>query len=144
MQYDSGAKVFLIDNSFTGQKYLDCLLNNLHSTNSEISNLVFMQDNCSIHRIDEVIAFFQSENWQVLNHPPDSPDLNPLENVWHLASRQLNKYLLTNFINTPAELFEVVKGFIEAIPVSMINHLINGMTNRISEVRRLEGGHTKY
>lgn len=62
--------------------------------------------------------------------------------MWHLASRQLNKYLLTNFINNPAELFEVVKGFIEAISVSMINHLINGMTNRISEVRRLEGGHT--
>ena len=144
MQYGHGAKVFLIDNSFTGDKYLECLMDNLRRTNAKMDELIFMQDNCSIHRVVEVIAFFEKDNWRVLNHPPESPDCNPYENIWNLASRQLNSYLLTHFVNTPTELFKIVKGFIESIPVSMVNHLIDSMPARLAEVRKNLGNHTKY
>lgn len=144
MQYGVGAKVFLIDNNFTGKKYLDCLIENLKRSIPDISELIYMQDNCSLHRTPEVIDFFISQKLKVLNHPPCSPDLNPLENCWHLAQRKLNHHLLTNFVNTPEKLFELVKKFVEEIPVSMINYLIDGMPSRIAAVRDCKGGQTRF
>ena len=40
-----------------------------------------MQDNAPCHRAMEVMDFFKAENVTVMDWPPQSPDLNPIENV---------------------------------------------------------------
>lgn len=46
------------------------------------SNRVFMQDNSPIHKAGRVMAWFGRQNFELMEWPALSPDLNPIENVW--------------------------------------------------------------
>lgn len=43
---------------------------------------IFMQDNCRIHTARNVMAWFSRQNFELMEWPAFSPDLNPIENVW--------------------------------------------------------------
>ena len=43
---------------------------------------IFMQDNAPCHKAMVVMNFLNAENVTVMDLPPQSPDLNPIENVW--------------------------------------------------------------
>jgi hypothetical protein len=49
-------------------------------------NFVFQQDNCPVHTVQRVTAWFQNHNVTVLNRPSRSPDLNQIENMWGLLT----------------------------------------------------------
>lgn len=144
MTYGHQARIFMVSDRLEHEEYIECLRNNLLHSPIDMSSHVFMQDNCGIHKTVEVLEFFQSENWRVLNHPPISPDANPMENIWMLVQRKLNHFLVTNFVNTPRELFRVVKRFVREISVENINNLVKSMPYRLAEIRMKSGGHTKY
>lgn len=42
---------------------------------------IFQQDNAAIHTARRSKIFFQANNIRLLDHPPCSPDLNPIENI---------------------------------------------------------------
>lgn len=43
---------------------------------------IFMQDNCPVHTAGDVMALFTRQRFELMEWPPKSPDLNPIENVW--------------------------------------------------------------
>lgn len=43
---------------------------------------IFMQDNSKVHTANNVMQFFSRQNFAIMDWPPKSPDLNPIENVW--------------------------------------------------------------
>lgn len=45
------------------------------------SDWMFQQDNALIHKAIITIRWFQDRNIQVMNWPPFSPNLNPMENL---------------------------------------------------------------
>jgi transposase len=50
--------------------------------------LVFMQENAPIHTAHAVANLFQDQVIPVLDRPPYSPDLNPIEHIWwHLKAK---------------------------------------------------------
>lgn len=51
----------------------------------------FQQDNARIYKTPAVIAWFKRNQVTLFKHPPYSPDLNPIENVWSLLKNALNK-----------------------------------------------------
>lgn len=50
---------------------------------------IFQQDNAAIHTAARVKQWFTSNNVDVLDWPPLSPDLNLIENVWGWLSRKV-------------------------------------------------------
>ncbi|KAL4467963.1 hypothetical protein ABPG72_021744 [Tetrahymena utriculariae] len=50
-----------------------------------------LQDNAPSHRSKVTQAFLKANQIQKLSHPPNSPDLNPIELVWALIKREVEK-----------------------------------------------------
>ena len=86
---------------------------------------------------------------RIFEHPPYSPDLNPIENVWSILKNQLN--------NRPANSLGVgaskrsINTFISAIqeewqniPQEYIDNCILSMPRRYNRVIEANGWYTKY
>ena len=54
-----------------------------------VLNIDFMQDNDPKHVSHRAKQFFEENNINWWHTPPESPDLNPIENLWH----ELKDYL---------------------------------------------------
>ena len=109
----------------------------------------FQQDNARIHTAKTVKSWFEEHGIWVIDWPPHSPDLNPIEHVWKkmkeiLRKRHPNLHLLTN---NKANLEVAVAALKEAwaeVPQSLIDKLIDSMPRRLKTLRRARGWYTKY
>ena len=51
--------------------------------------LDFQQDNAPVHTASTIKNLFLEREWEVLDWPPYSPDLNIIENLWAIVERRL-------------------------------------------------------
>ena len=65
---------------YSANSYLEVLDENLPSCWSP--GLVFIYDGAAIHTAYTVRRWFQDMGIPVTDHPPFSPDLNPIEHIW--------------------------------------------------------------
>jgi transposase len=110
---------------------------------------LFMQDGAGIHRARVVRSFFQQHHITTIDWPPYSPDLNPIEHMWHVLKRRM--YSLYPQYNNWSQAEEEWGGFCEAlkecwrgIPARLIKRLIMSMPRRLAAVRKARGWQTKY
>jgi hypothetical protein len=86
--------------------------------------------------------WFSDNNIIPLKWPAQSPDLNPIEHLWHHLKSKLQQY------DTPPtgvhELWERVAEEWTEIPPETCQRLIESMPRRIQAVLKAKGGHTKY
>lgn len=142
--YNVGIKVFLVSRRLAADEYAQCLKDNLFNGSIDMVDKIFMQDNCPFHTTATALKVIQDSINKCIKHPPQSCDLNPIENAWHLIQRKLNLFLRSNFINTETELFAKVRELAEEIPVGLVNNLIDSMPRRIKDVEINGGGSTRY
>ena len=87
-----------------------------------------MQDGARCHAAKSTIAYLEKKNVAVLEQwPPYSPDLNPIENLWHLLDRRLSELV-------PRTLPELKQATLEAwnaIPMAHINALVESFQGRL-------------
>ena len=82
-----------ITGKITGQKYLE-LLRDVVKPEMDISVLygrvlTFQQDNAKAHKTAPVMEYLENWGYEVLNWPPQSPDLSPIENIWNVMKMRL-------------------------------------------------------
>ena len=78
--------------------------------------------------------------------PPRSPDLNPIENLFHLVRKKLKKDAIDNNITkeTYNNFSKRVAKTISEFPAETINNLIESMPKRLQLVVNGKGSRTKY
>ena len=81
----------------------------------------FMQDNAPVHTSRATKAFLDEKRVQTLDWPANSPDLNPIENLWALMKKRLTDMV----IKTPVELEAALRRIWREIPLETVQSLIN-------------------
>ena len=84
----------------------------------------------------------QNKGIQLLDWPSMSPDLNPIENLWHFIKNELKKY--NDEPKGVNELWDRINLVWNRIPVKLCEDLVNSMPKRINLVKKAKRSYTKY
>ena len=79
--------------------------------------------------------YLRNQNIQVLEWPAQSPDLNPIENVW----AELNRRLRKRKCNSEEELFELLTKTWKELDAEYLQKLIESMPRRCAAVIKSKG-----
>lgn len=103
----------------------------------------FMDDNCKVHESWQSRDFKAELGIRTLRWPSQSPDLNPIENLWKLWKDNIQKAKPTP--TNREELIEVAgKAWEELKTTSIGETLVDSIKSRIKAVKSARGHPTKY
>lgn len=103
---------------------------------------ICQQDNAPIHTARIVKSWINSQNVQLIEWPPYSPDLNIIENVWGWLARKV--YENGRQFESKEDLTTAIKGAWRQISLNYLKELYDSMPNRCYEVITKSGGNTHY
>ena len=101
---------------------------------------IFQQDNASCHSSSSTKAWLECQNIPLLEWPPRSPDLNPIEHVWDAMGRRLQGKHPRNL----DELWVYLRTIWNEVSGQFLRDLIDSMPRRIQSVLAAKGGQTLY
>ncbi|XP_035701370.1 ABC transporter G family member 23-like isoform X3 [Folsomia candida] len=106
--------------------------------------VTFQQDGAPAHTAKvttKVLEALPLTVWGKGVWPGNSPDLNPLENLWSIVKDSAYK---PPYPATTAELFRRFQHEWESIPVTVLENLAQSFNSRIEQMLEAGGGHSKY
>ena len=104
-------------------------------------NFVLQQDNAPCHMSRTTHRWFTRHQIALLDWPPMSPDLNPIENLWGLLKKRVH---VRGPFKSLAELGEAAQVCWEGFGQEVLLRLIRSMPERVKQVIASKGRATKY
>lgn len=104
------------------------------------NHFFYQDDGAPCHRSKIVVDWKKENNIKCLQWPSQSPDLNPIENLWTVMARKVGRQQLNN----KTELMSAIQSAWDEITPQTCRKLVYSMPRRISAVKKARGGHTKY
>lgn len=101
---------------------------------------IYIEDNNSIHTSRKTTSAYTAIGINKAEWPANSPDLNPIENVWRLLKYRVQK----RYPHTEAELMQYVREEWDKIKTDDYLRYIRDMKQRCWAVIMAGGGHTKW
>jgi transposase len=117
----------------------------------ELANdIIYQQDNASIHTATATMNWFKDAGITVMEWPPNSPDMNPIEHIW----RVLKAALYARFPDTVAirggpetvrkELGRRLQIVWEDLEPEVFDNLIMSMPRRVAALYNAKGWYTRF
>ena len=132
-----------INGIMTGKMYREILKNHMTPHLQTLPpGTIFQHDNDPKHRSKVVKKYLESKKIKVLSWASQSPDLNPIENLWSLIKDEI--------ANNPRKatsldgLFTIIRSTWQAFPKDTLRNLVHSMSERCKAVIVNDGGHTKF
>ena len=142
ISYEFCSKLAFIDGYMNSEKYTGVLKSHLGPMWRYLDkdDTIFQQDNAPCHTSKETKKFFEAQGIQILDWPPNSPDLNPIENIWALLKRRIIKKQAHN----KYELIQKAEESWNEISQDIISNVIDSMPRRIQACIDNNGDLTPY
>lgn len=132
-----------IDVKMNAEVYVDILNRNMKSSAQKLGlgrRYIFQQDNDPKHTSKKAQLFFKKSKVNVMEWPPQSPDLNPIEHLWGTLKRAV--------YSSPSSSINQLKVKVQEewdlIDPGVTEALVNSMPRRLQAVIEANGGSTKY
>ena len=129
--------------TMTGQTYVDIMENNLFASAEAMglkNDFIYQQDNDPKHTSRVAKKWFADNDVNVLQWPPQSPDLSYIENLWDFIDRNIPINKRNSMKTFKDAIFETWKN----VPQKIIDKLVESIPKRLAEVIKQKGGPTKY
>ncbi|KAG1693198.1 Rho GTPase-activating protein 26 [Nymphon striatum] len=100
---------------------------------------IFQQDLAPCHTSCKMRTFFEESGLEVLDWPGNSPDINPIENLWVIMKRRLQKEdcsTMTKLISAGIRAW-----YHDEELAKMCSNLVESMPNRVQMLVKAKGGH---
>jgi transposase len=109
----------------------------------------FLQDNARVHTSQWTKDYLERHGIWCLEHPPYSPDLNPIEHMWWALKRTMHQcFPEFDTIGESQEDWDrfcaALKEAWQMVPDALVRKLIHSMPRRLEAVIRAHGYQTKY
>ena len=133
----------LVSGTLNSSGYIDLLENAMIPSTHGLSvsdDFIFQQDNARCHTSRESMAWFEEKEINVMTWPAQSPDLNPIEQLWDELGSRIDRYTLRN----KQQLWEIVRDEWYKITTDVTKKLVESMPRRLQAVIAAKGGHTSY
>ncbi|MBN3286955.1 TCB1 transposase, partial [Polyodon spathula] len=132
-----------IEGRMDGAKYRKILQENLLQSTKKLKlgrNFTFQQDNDPKRKAKATLEWLKNKKLNVLQWPSQSPDLNPIENLWHYLKIAVHKCRPTNRNN----LEQICQEEWAKITPTLCAKLVHTYPKRLKAVIAAKGGSTKY
>jgi len=136
-------RLVFIDGIMNHLDYIQILKDNLKASAESLrigSNFKFYQDNDPKHKAYNTRLWLLYNCPEVMETPPQSPDINPIENLWDELGRRVQNRQLTNIKDLKKVLLEEW----EKIEPETCKKLVDSMPRRLECVLKQNGYATKY
>ena len=132
-----------LEGSMTAENYIELLRTTLIPELAAAGRpMTFMQDNAPCHTARAVKAFMAENDIETLPWPPQSPDMNPIENLWAIIKkRRQTKY---GTPKTKTDLIDQIFDIWNDIEPELVEKLANSANKRVNAVLKLNGKVSKY
>jgi transposase len=110
---------------------------------------ISMQDNAKIHTAKIIKKWFENESIPLVEWPPYSPDLNPIEHLWAVLKQWIHEHYpdlvdMGKSKQAYQRFFQAIREGWEAIGQEAINDLIKSMGTWVNAVIHAEGWYTRF
>jgi len=129
-----GPLVVLQKNVMVNQQvYLNILEEHLGECFANSGAEILQHDGAPAHRAHSIKNWLQGNEVEYIpDWPSNSPDLNPIENLWSILKRGLRERNTSTVEKLEAEL----RAAWERIPASTLQHLADSFPTRLSKIRK--------
>ena len=132
--------IHIMEGNYNSEKYTDMLEECLDPFMQP--DWVFMHDGASIHRSNHTKEWLGDKKIPILEWPANSPDLNPIENLWGLLARAV--FANGRQFKTKDELTKEILKQWALMDAEHLISLVESLPNRIIDVISCKGSNTKY
>jgi len=138
-----GSLYFLPSNTtMNGDRYLGVLEEKLIPWMNFHRVDKFLQDGAPCHKAKKVTTFLASQPFSVMDWPGNSPDLNPIENLWSIMKRKLKEG--PKLSNMAALMSNIKLIWVREVSKELCKKLARSMPSRIKQCLENGGQMTKY
>ena len=140
--YHGVGKLVFIDGIMDAVKYVTILSENLELSASKmgLNEYIFQQDNDPKRTSKLAKQFFANKNINLLERPSQSPDLNPIENLWSIIKGKVAEKCCDNVQSLKVEILRVWN----ETSIELTQKLSLSFKKRACAVYKAGGAHTKY